>query len=178
MPELETPRLHLRSFSDHDLDALAALTANDGFMRFSGSGCLNREQTAALLERIMVRTRAGLPSQLAAVLRQTNELTGFCGFFLQTVDAIEEIEIAYRLHPDFWNRGLATEAARAVRDHAFRDLHLERVISLIHPDNHASRRVAEKNGMQLEKETLFRTFPAQVFAMTRSQWEAERSAAE
>ena len=41
---------------------------------------------------------------------------------------------------------------------------LKRVISLIHPENHASRRVAEKNGMTLEKETVFRGFPAQVFS--------------
>jgi RimJ/RimL family protein N-acetyltransferase len=60
---------------------------------------------------------------------------------------------------------LATEAARAVRDYAFDILKLERVISLIHPENHASRRVAEKNGMMLEKVTQFRGLPAQVFSL-------------
>jgi RimJ/RimL family protein N-acetyltransferase len=71
---------------------------------------------------------------------------------------------------DFWNHGLTTEAARAARDHGFRDLKLEYVISLIHPENQASRRVAEKNGMILEKETTFRGFPTFVFAITRTQW--------
>jgi RimJ/RimL family protein N-acetyltransferase len=33
-----------------------------------------------------------------------------------------EIKIGYRLHPDYWNRGLASEAAQVVRDHAYRDL--------------------------------------------------------
>jgi hypothetical protein len=64
-------------------------------------------------------------------------------------------------------RGLATEAARAVRDHGFDDLKLPRLISLIHPDNVASKRVAEKNGMLPEKETIFRGFPAIVFAISR-----------
>jgi RimJ/RimL family protein N-acetyltransferase len=59
---------------------------------------------------------------------------------------------------------LATEAVQAVRDYAFEKLKLKRVISLIHPDNHASRRVAEKNAMTLEKETNFRGFPTLVFA--------------
>jgi [ribosomal protein S5]-alanine N-acetyltransferase len=45
-----------------------------------------------------------------------------------------------------------------------------RVISLIHPDNQASRRVAEKNGMALERETTFKGFPTFVFAITRTQW--------
>jgi ribosomal-protein-alanine N-acetyltransferase len=170
MPELTTARLRLRSFSDEDLDAFSALTANSHFMRFSGSGPIDREKTAALLERIMLRTRAGEPSQFAVIDRETQRLIGYCGFFLQVVDDIEEIEIGYRLHPDFWNRGYATEAARAVRDHAFGDLRLPRVISLIHPDNHASRRVAEKNGMALEKQTNFRGFPADVFALSRAEW--------
>ncbi len=66
--------------------------------------------------------------------------------------------------------GLATEAAiRAVRDHAFEELQIARVISLIHPDNIASRRVAEKNGMTPEKETTFRGFPTIVYSVTRTQ---------
>ena len=87
-----------------------------------------------------------------------------------------EVEIGYRLDPAYWNRGLITEAARTVRDHAFEDLKLPRVISLIHPENIPSRRVAEKNGMKIEKEITFRGFPTLVFAMTREQWLAERGA--
>ncbi len=92
------------------------------------------------------------------------------------MNGTDEIEIAYRLHPNHWGRGLATEAARTVRDHAFRDLKLPRVISLIHPDNKASRRVAEKNGMKVEKKTVFRGFPTFVFAITCEQWQTKRAA--
>jgi ribosomal-protein-alanine N-acetyltransferase len=49
-------------------------------------------------------------------------------------------------------------------------LKLERVISLIHPDNQASCRVAEKNGMILERETTFKGFPTYVFAITLERW--------
>jgi hypothetical protein len=52
----------------------------------------------------------------------------------------------------------------------------QRVISLIHPDNVPSRRVAEKNGMKIEKKTVFRGFPTLVFAITREQWLAEDGA--
>ena len=81
-----------------------------------------------------------------------------------------------RLHPEYWNQGIATEAAGAVRDHAFRDLNLSRVISLIHPDNAASRRVVEKIGMTREKETVFRGFPATVFSLSQEVWSAYRDA--
>jgi len=78
-------------------------------------------------------------------------LVGYCGFFHHPEHGIEDIEIGYRLHPDYWNRGLITEGARAVRDHGFRDLKLTCLISLIHPENTPSRRVAEKNGMNGRK---------------------------
>jgi RimJ/RimL family protein N-acetyltransferase len=100
-------------------------------------------------------------------------LIGYCGFLHWHLDGADEIEIGYRLHPDYWNRGLATEAAQAVRDHAFRDLKLRKLISLIHPDNVPSRRVAEKNRMKIERETVFRGFPTIVFAITREQWQTE-----
>jgi RimJ/RimL family protein N-acetyltransferase len=166
---IETPRLLLRPFVEQDLDALASLMANADFMRFSG-GVFSREQTERFLyDRIIAPARARLPSQFAVVVREENRLIGYCGFFRQMVDGVEEIEIGYRLDPAFWNRGLATEAALAVRDYAFQNLQLTRVISLIHPDNHASRRVTEKNGMTLEKTTVFKGHPAQVFALTSTQ---------
>ena len=172
---LETPRLILRAFREDDIDPLAALMANPDFMRFS-LGIFSRSQTSAFLDKVLNWNRAGLPSQFAVILRETHELIGFCGFLHQVVDDTNEIEISYRLHPSHWNRGLATEAAKAVRDHGFRDLHLPRLISLIHPENTPSRRVTEKNGMILEKETVFRGFPTFVFAISREEWAAARAA--
>ena len=164
---IETPRLLLRDFVYADLDTLAALMANADFMRFS-SGLFSREETERFLyDRVIAPARAGLPSQFAVIVRTEKRLIGYCGFFRQIVDGLDEIEIGYRLHPDYWNRGLATEAVRAVRDYGFEVMKLERVISLIHPDNHASRRVTEKNGMTLEKETTFRGFPTLVFTCGR-----------
>jgi RimJ/RimL family protein N-acetyltransferase len=169
MAILETPRLILRPFDEKDVDRVSRLMANPNFMRFS-LGPKTHEQTAAFLETGIGWRRAGLPSLFAVVIRSDGVLVGYCGFLYQEVDGAKEIEIGYRLDPDYWNRGIATEAARKVRDHAFNDLELPRVISLIHYDNAPSRCVAEKIGMTFEKETLFRGFPTQVFALIREQW--------
>jgi [ribosomal protein S5]-alanine N-acetyltransferase len=167
--KLETSRLITRPFTIADLDRMAELFANKDFTRFS-LGLKTREQTRAFLETMIGRDCAGLPSQFAVIERESNTPIGYCGFLHQEVDDEELIEIGYRLDPQFWNRGLATEAARAVRDHAFGDLELARVVSLIHPDNHSPRSVAEKNGMTVEKQTIFKSFPTLVFAITRQHW--------
>jgi len=169
MAILETPRLILRPFDEKDVDQMSELMANPDFMRFS-LGVFTREQTVAFLDKFIGWEHRGLPPQFAVIHRNDNRLIGYCGFFHQEVDETDEIEIGYRLDPDYWSRGLATEAAQAVRDHGFCDLKLPRVISLIHPNNLPSRRVAEKNGMKIEKKTVFRGFPTLVFAITREQW--------
>jgi ribosomal-protein-alanine N-acetyltransferase len=175
MAILETPRLILRPFDEKDVDLLAPLMANPDFMRFS-LGPYTREKTQTVLQKFLSWNQAGLPSQFAVISRGNDELIGYCGFLHWHLDGKDEIEIGYRLHPKYWNKGLATEAARAVRDHGFSDLKLPRVISLIHPDNIASRRVAEKNGMKIEKETVFRGFPTLVFVITREEWLAHDGA--
>jgi ribosomal-protein-alanine N-acetyltransferase len=167
---LETPRLILRPFREEDIDRLVELMANRDFMRFS-FGPFTREQTQTLLHKFLTWDQAGLPSQFAVVLHENNDVLGYCGF-LHHFEVPEEVEIGYRLDRAYWNRGLITEAARAVRDYAFVGLKLPRVISLIHPENIPSRRVAEKIGLTPEKEITFRGFPTTVFALSREQWQA------
>jgi [ribosomal protein S5]-alanine N-acetyltransferase len=173
--ELLTPRLILRSFREEDVDAMAQLFANPDFMRFSLGVFTERKQTVAFIEKVIGWDRAGIPSQFAVVPKAEDAVIGYCGFYHHP-ELPGEVEIGYRLHPDYWNRGLITEAAHAVRDHAFADLKLPRVISLIHAENIPSRRVAEKNGMKVEKEITFRGFPTLVYAIIREEWLAKRDA--
>ena len=168
--ELHTPLLILRSFREEDVDRMAQLFANPDFMRFSLGVFTERKQTMAFIEKVMGWDRARVPSQFAVVPRGQDTIIGYCGFFHHPEHGIEDVEIGYRLDPHYWNCGLITEAARAVRDHGFRDRQLSRVISLVHPENVPSRRVAEKNGMKVEKEITFRGFPTLVYAMTREEW--------
>ena len=172
--ELRTPRLILRSFREEDVDAMAQLFANPDFMRFSLGVFTERKKTVEFIEKVMGWNRAGIPSQFTVVPRGEDAIVGYCGFF-QHAEVPGEIEIGYRLHPDYWNRGLITEAARAVRDHGFADLELPRDFA-DYPENIPSRRVAEKNGMDVEKQIMFRGFPTLVYAITREQWLAKRDA--
>ncbi len=70
------------------------------------------------------------------------------------IDGVAEFEIGYRLIRSVWGNGYATEAAIAVRDHAFTVLNLTRLVALIEPVNNRSIRVAEKLGMKYEKDVF------------------------
>ena len=89
----------------------------------------------------------------AAIRKDTGHFAGQCGLALQrNVDGRDEVEIGYLFLRELWNAGFATEAAIACRDFGFADLGLTHLVSLIDPANGASKRVAEKVGMSLEKE--------------------------
>ena len=86
---------------------------------------------------------------LFSVLHKTDGvLIGDCGLERMEIG----VELGYDLRSDYWGRGLATEAATAVRDFAFTTLQLDRLISLIRVGNDRSRRVADKIGMSLVEE--------------------------
>jgi RimJ/RimL family protein N-acetyltransferase len=68
---------------------------------------------------------------------------------------------------------LATEGARASLRYGFEELGLERVISIMHPENVASRRVAEKAGLTLRGETHFKGYDVIWYAIDRREWAAD-----
>ena len=148
-----TPRLTLRQFHRGDLGALTAVLSDPEVMRFSVAGPMSRDQVADLLEHVEQSYREN-GYGLWAVEHRSGLMIGYCGLVAQDVDGRREVEIGYRLARNYWGGGLATEAAQAVRDHAFGPLGLTRIVSLVTPDNIASIRVAEKNGMRLRKTTV------------------------
>jgi ribosomal-protein-alanine N-acetyltransferase len=78
---------------------------------------------------------------------------GLCGLVTQEVDGEQELEVGYHLLPAYWGRGYATEAAQMFLDFAKTNQLADSVISLINPENIPSRRVAERNGLTIDKFT-------------------------
>lgn len=149
---LTTEHLRLRPIERGDLDVLATLYADPRVMRFS-LGLLDREQTRVKLDRILESMASRGWDSFVIELLDDDRFVGIVGLAPQTVDGVEEIELGYRLMPEFWGRGLATEAACACRDYAFKTLGMPRIISIIEAANSGSIRVAEKVGLCFENET-------------------------
>jgi len=163
-----TARLDFRRMVPDDLDALAPLYADPEVRRFFPEGTLTREETreeiAWFLDGHPEDPSLGL---WAAIERATGAFVGRCGLLPWEIDGKAEVEVAYLIAPPHQRRGLGTESARAIAAHAFDALGIPRVVSLVHPENVASRRVAERIGMTFEREWRDDLGLSHVYSMER-----------
>lgn len=147
---LETKRLILRPMLATDLDDLLLIFTDPNVMASFGGELFNRAQMERWLQRNLAHQEEFGYGLFSVILKATGELIGDCG--LEQMEDQGAAELGYDFCSDFWNQGYATEAAKAIRDHAFEVLNLPRLISLIRVGNLASKRVAEKVGMTLAEE--------------------------
>lgn len=156
-PNIETERLLLRQWHASDRASFARLNADPRVMEFFPSP-LTREQSDAFADRIeahwithgfglyavdlKVGARDGRPAD-------ERQFIGYIGLARPSfeIDFTPCVEIGWRLDADVWGRGLATEGARAVAEHALSMLGLDEIVSFTGAANARSRRVMEKIGM-------------------------------
>jgi RimJ/RimL family protein N-acetyltransferase len=103
----------------------------------------------------------------AIIQKETRAFIGQCGLLTQTVDGQEELEVGYHVLRQYWGQGYAPEAARLFIDFAFEQNLTDSVISMIDVKNVKSQRVAEKNGLAREKQTLWRGMNIYVYRISK-----------
>lgn len=166
---LETERLQLRCMSVNDRVALTAIWSDAETMSFYPQP-LAPDEIGAWIERNIQRHLQYGGGLWAIDWKESGETIGDCGLLFQNVDGHWELEVGYHVNKRFWRRGIATEAARACRDYGFEHYPVERIISLIRPENTPSRGVAGNNGMQIVSETIRMGWKHYVYAITRTEW--------
>lgn len=154
---MQTARLELRPIVEGDLDALVGLDAvAEVRAAIDPFGEHLPEDPDAL--RAYERRLVGHPGFLAAVERATGAVVGWFQF-QETEGRPGERELGYRLHPDVWGRGYATEGARALLADAFASPDVTRVYAHSLLDNPGSIRVMEKIGMTYGGPWSYRGLP-------------------
>ena len=152
---LETERLIIRPYTMDDAPALYAIISRDEVVEYLPEKDVTFAETQKILTWIMECYEQNTPQQIkkfsvAVVEKDSGALIGWVG--LGPLDfAPEEIEIYYGLSPDYWGRGIATEAARALLRYGFEVIGLDTIVAIVHPDNGASIRVIEKMGLPYRK---------------------------
>lgn len=167
---LTTARLLLRHLVPSDFDAVRKIHSDPRVMTIYG-GVFSEQGTRDFIQRNIDRYARDGVSFFAITLKETDELIGCGGIVMQETDQGIEPEVGYQMRYDQWRKGFATEMALGCMQYAFETMKVDHVISLIRPDNAASRRVAVKNGLQVDREFDWRGQLHLVYRMTKEQWD-------
>jgi [ribosomal protein S5]-alanine N-acetyltransferase len=166
---IETERLILRHFTDSDVDAVFAVIGDPLTMKYYPQR-FTREDALRWVTKSQERYRTDGFGLFAVVLKSSGDVIGNCGVVRQDVEGESMLEVGYHFRRDYWGHGYATEAARGCMDYAFRHLVAPKVVSFILAENQPSRRVAERNGMTMERQVIFHDLPHLMYAMTRDEY--------
>jgi RimJ/RimL family protein N-acetyltransferase len=164
---LETERLRLREFTQADLDVLSAMMADKSQMHLYPRPRTREESRAWIDHTLHLYEDHGFGFWLMESIEGSNFL-GYCGIRPRKIEGVDEVEMGWHTMKRLWNQGIATEAAAACRDLAFTRFGLARLVATIDLDNPPSVRVAEKIGMQLEKEAVVDGWRCLVYSVERN----------
>jgi len=173
---LETQRLVLRAPQLEDAKAITAL-ANDRRIA-ENTARIPHPYRLPDAEQWIVGSAAELDSETYLITLANGTVIGGCGFDLREGPAPE---VGYWLGVRHWGKGYATEAVRALIDHAFTDLEHQALQSCVRLTNPGSRRVLEKCGFQWTGVGLCRiralgsSVPVDRFRLERGIWTALKS---
>lgn len=177
---IETDRLYLRQWQASDFATFAAINADPEVMAY-----FPKVLTTSLSDTIAKKCQQLIEDKgwglWAVSLKQNDLFIGFVG--LNDTNAnmsfAPAVEIAWRLHKDYWGQGYATEAARAALGFAFTELALDEVVSFTAVINKRSQLIMTRIGMTNTQDNFYhpalsadhRLAEHVLYKMTRQQWQ-------
>jgi RimJ/RimL family protein N-acetyltransferase len=143
--QIHTQRLMVRSFSKEDALDLYEYLSDPQIYRYEPGEPINLEQA-----EIYAVEMANSDHFWAVVLKNEKKVIGQLYFCQQEPEHLMTWEFGYRMSPKYQKKGYGSEAAHALVDYGFRELHVHRVVAYCHPDNIASWKLLEKIGFRRE----------------------------
>ena len=151
VPVLSTDRLILRAHSIADAPTLFDLRTNEEVMRF-----IHRERPKTILDMVSYIDslnegfRKGLHiAWIISLKENSGQMIGSVGYW-RTDFANHRAEIGYMLHPNYWGKGITSEALTATIDFGFEEIKLHSIFANVSPENEASRQILLKHGFVKE----------------------------
>ena len=176
-PELTTDRLTLRKMMVLDTEDMYGYASRPDVTKYlTWHPHPDREYTKEYLQYLGNRYAAGMFYDWAVVYEPDCKMVGTCGF--TSFDcAADSAEVGYVINPEYWGKGIATEALERVMRFGFEELGLHRIEARFIEGNDGSRRVMEHVGMTFEgihREAMLikgNYVNIGVCAVLRSEWE-------
>lgn len=152
---LQSDRLITRKLTESDILIWADFFADEEAIQFFPTFGLtsNIEKAKHMIDKQLERYMTTVTDIKRLLTKKTNSFIGLCGLLTQNIEGKTEIEIGYHIFKKHWGQGYAPEAAKLFIDYAFKNNLATSVISVIDVGNIQSQKVAEKNGLTIEKQT-------------------------
>jgi len=146
---IETDRLILRTWLDSDLQLMLAINQDLKVMEYF-PGLQDLKATTNFITKVNNHFDKHGYSRYATIRKDTSEFIGFIGLLIADFEAhfTPATEIGWRLSSKHWGKGFATEGAKAVLDHAFRELKIPEIVSFTAEGNAKSIKVMQKIGLR------------------------------
>ena len=180
---IETERLYLRQWQASDFAVFAEINADPEVMKYFPKLLTPKvsDIIASKCQQLIANQGWGLWAvSLKDRSKENGAFIGFVGLNDTHADMsfAPAVEIAWRLHKDYWGQGYATEAARAALNFAFTELSLDEVVSFTAVINKRSQLVMERLGMMNTRSNFYhpaldpnhRLAEHVLYNMTRQQW--------
>lgn len=166
-PVIETDRLILRAFREDDLEAFAEMGQDREVMEFLSvdGSLLSRADSWRQMAMFLGHWELRGYGTWAVEERSGGAFVGRVG--LHFPEGWPDRELGWTIARRFWGRGYASEAARASIAHAFGTLGWNHLVSLIHPDNQRSARLAERLGYHLHGTAEVRGLQLRMYRLDR-----------
>ena len=150
---LETERLLLRELNSNDAENFYNLNLNPNVIKYTGNSAFkNISEAREFLENYKDYKLNGY-GRWAVVNKLDEKFIGWCG--LKFGEMENETDIGFRFFEEEWNKGYATESAKACLNYGFENLNLKRIIGRAMKENNGSIKVLEKIGLEYEKDVIF-----------------------
>lgn len=153
---LESERLRTRKLTLDDAQAWSVFFEDEEAQKFLPKFFDSAlERSKHLIEKQLERYEEKRFGHQVILNKETNEFLGICGLLVQDIEGVNEIEVGYHFFKQHWGNGYAPEAAKLFINYAFENELTDSVISVIDLENFNSQRVAEKNGLKIEKQIKY-----------------------
>ena len=150
---IETNRLILREWEQADLNDLYKILSDPETMSFWPEP-FSREGVQSWIDHSKQSFKEFGFGRMAILLKDSKKIIGDCGFKRATIDGKEENDLGYIVYKDYWGQGFGSEATLAALKFGIQELGLRRIVANMEVTHLASRAIAEKMGLTLEKTFL------------------------
>lgn len=164
---IETKRLILREFIETDVINLFKLDSNPIVHKYLGNNpAKNEEECFKYIQDCIKRYKTDGICRLALIEKETNTFIGWSG--LRFIDNYtfnnhtNFYDVGYRLMPEFWNKGYATESGKAAVKYGFETMKLKSIYGLTHIKNEASHQALLKIGLNFIEDFYYKKDDIQV----------------